>query len=221
MKIKIVLFLVAFFIFAVFIFFSYTVAKEAWQQIDFDTTVKLQDHISRKFDLEFSYLSLIGSAEVTFIIAGAFAVYNLIRLRIWASLAWLLIIPASFVELFGKLVLFHPGPPVLFHRSILETTLPSFYIHTNFSYPSGHMIRTIFILTVLLIITIFSKINASMRIILISGILGLMFMMSLTRVYLGEHWLSDVIGGVLLGISTGLLASVLIIGKKAGERLHI
>lgn len=196
----------------IFTLFSYSVAKEAWQKIDFDSTVKLQDHLSRKFDLPFSYFSLLGSAEVTVGICLIAALWSLVRGRWLAILGWLMIIPASLAEVFGKLVLFHPGPPVLFHRSTLPTHLPSFYIHTDFSYPSGHMTRAIFIITVLVCLIIFSK-NSFSKITLLLLLFFLAGMMGLTRVYLGEHWLSDVLGGGFLGISFGLFASVLILPK--------
>lgn len=209
MRIK--LFLLSVIFLSFFTYFSYTVAKERWQQLDFDTTVKLQDHISRQFDLYFSYLSLLGSAEITIgfclIMAGLF----LVKGRWWSgTLGWMIIMPVSLAEVFGKLVLFHPGPPVFFHRSLLPTSLPSFYIHTNFSYPSGHMTRTIFILTILILVALFSKMKLLLKAVLLLTLIFAGFMMGLTRVYLGEHWLSDVVGGTLLGVSGGLFAYVLI-----------
>lgn len=211
---KISLLLLSLLIFLVFTIFSYTVAKELWQQIDFDTTVKLQDRISRTYDELFSYFSLIGSVEVTFGIAGLFAFLNLIRLKILPFLGWLMIIPATIVEFFGKLMLFHPSTPVLFHRNVLETELPSFYVHTNFSYPSGHMTRTSFLITVFLLLLLFRWKDKFPKLILGSGLIFFGFMMAFTRVYLGEHWLSDVIGGALLGVASGIFASLFIIGKK-------
>ena len=214
MGFKISLFLLSLIIFLVFTVFSYTVAKEMWQQIDFDTTVKLQDHISRKYDEIFSWFSILGSVEVTFGIAGLFSIFSLFRLKVWSFLGWLIIIPATIIEVIGKLLLFHPATPVLFHRNVLETDLPSFYVHTNFSYPSGHMTRTVFLLTVFLTILVFKWKDRFSKLILISGLIIFGFMMALTRVYLGEHWLSDVIGGGFLGVSSGLFAAIFIIGKK-------
>lgn len=197
-----------------FTYFSYSVAKERWQQTDFDTTVKLQDHISRRFDGVFSYFSLLGSAEVTVLFCLVLAVLALMRRRWLAIIGWLMIVPASIAEVFGKLIVFHPGPPAFFHRSLLPTNLPSFYIHTNFSYPSGHMTRTIFIVTVLASIIIFSSTNLLIRSIGLFSLFVMAVLMGVTRVYLGEHWLSDVLGGSVLGISVGLLASILILGKQ-------
>lgn len=197
-----------------FTYYSYTVAKERWQKTDFDTTVKLQDHISRKYDVVFSYFSLLGSAEVTIGFCLILAILALLKGRFLAIVGWLMIIPASLGEVFGKLVLFHPSPPVFMHRSLLPTNLPSFYVHTDFSYPSGHMTRTVFIITIFLAMILFSAKNPLFKSLFLLGLLGLIFLMGLTRVYLGEHWTSDVVGGTLLGAGMGFLASILILRSQ-------
>lgn len=216
MRLQLYLLLFSILILFIFTIFSYTVAKEYWQRIDFDTTVKLQDKIPRRFDGMFSYFSLLGSVEITLGFCLIMALLSLARLKWFPFLGWLMIIPASIAEIFGKLVLFHPGPPVFLHRSILPTSLPSFYVQTNFSYPSGHMTRSIFIITVFLCLLIFSKSNSFIKLNLIMLLLFLAFMMALTRVYLGEHWLSDVLGGIILGMGVGLFTSGLIISAKRG-----
>ena len=209
MKLK--LFLLSAFFIVFFTYFSYTVAKEKWQQFDFDTTVKLQDHISREFDFAFSFFSLLGSAEVTTAFCLLLAFLSLIRGKLLPVLGWSLIVLASILEVFGKLVLFHPGPPVFLHRSLLSTSLPSFYVHTDFSYPSGHMTRTIFIVTILICMVFFSSKNIVFKLAGISLLLLVALLMGLTRVYLGEHWTTDVVGGLFLGVGFGLFAAVFIL----------
>lgn len=200
---------------ALFTLFSYNVAKERFVQRDFDTTVKIQDHMPRKYDGIFSYFSLLGSVEVTVGICLFFAILAFLKWKWMAILGWLMILPATLAEIFGKLVLFHPGPPVFFHRTLLPQSLPSFYVHTNFSYPSGHMTRTIFIITILCCLFFFSRLNLFLKYGAIFVLIGFGFMMGLTRIYLGEHWLSDVVGGTLLGVGFGFSSYMLIIlGRK-------
>ncbi|MBI2600416.1 phosphatase PAP2 family protein [Candidatus Daviesbacteria bacterium] len=214
MKSKLFLWLIFVGCLILFTIASYTVAKEMWTQLDFDTTVKLQDRIPRSFDDEFSSFSLLGSAEITVGIALVMAFLAILRLKFWAFVGWLLIVPATTAEIFGKLVLYHPGTPVFMHRSVIETHLPSFYIHTNFSYPSGHVARTYFLITVFILLVMFSSMNLFVKFIILSALVGLAFFMALTRIYLGEHWFSDVVGGAILGVAFGVLAAALILPKN-------
>ena len=211
---KKLLYLSVFFL-ILFTYYSYTVAKEKWTSLDFDTTVRLQDNISRRFDDNFSYLSLLGSAEITVGICIIMAALSLMRLKFLAVLGWSMIVPATLAEVFGKYVLFHPAPPHFLHRSIVHATLPSFYVHTEYSYPSGHMTRTVFIATIFICIAVFRMKNPVLKFLSIGFLTGLSFLMGLTRVYLGEHWMSDVVGGTLLGLGSGIFASILILGKDA------
>lgn len=215
MKVRLLLLLASLVTILLFTYFSYSVAKERWVSTDFDTTIKLQDHISRKFDKYFSLFSFFGSVEVTVGIVLVLSFLSLIKKKWLAVFAWLFIFPASMAEVFGKLVLYHPAPPIFLHRGKLLTDLPSFYIHTDYSYPSGHMTRTIFLITVLSLLVIFSKKNLLFKYISLCLLLGFALLMGVTRVYLGEHWLSDILGGSLLGFAAGLFAAVLILPKKS------
>lgn len=210
------IFLLSLFLISYFTYFSYTVAKERWVQFDFDTTVKLQDHVSRRFDKYFSFFSILGSAEVTVGFCLVMMLLSLLRFKWLAILGWSMIVPATMAEVFGKLVLFHPAPPVFLNRTSVFAHLPSFYVHTDYSYPSGHLTRTVFIITIFLALIFFSQKQTLGKILGIISLLSLAFLMGLTRIYLGEHWTSDVIGGSILGAGMGLLASVLILERKKG-----
>ncbi len=200
--------------FILFVGFSYIVAKEKLVHIDFDTTVKVQDRIPRKFDKYFSILSFLGSAEVTFTIALIITVTSFFKKKFSAGLAWILILPATLVTVLGKLFIFHPSPPNFLLRTVdLNNDLPRFYIHTDYSYPSGHVTRTLFLMTALIVIVLFSSKQLSFKIVSIVCFIFYGFLMALSRVYLGEHWFSDVVGGAFLGISSGLFATLFMIGK--------
>jgi membrane-associated phospholipid phosphatase len=206
---KLFLFISGVIIFILFVFFSYLVHKNLFIHLDFDTTVRLQDKISRRFDGPFSLLSLIGSAEIV----------SILLLALWSFIKKLRYIFVLFIfgiihaiEFFGKAFVTHPGPPHLFIRYDIGFSFPSSYVQPGSSYPSGHLARTLFISTILIFVIYhlkkLSKTQKQMLYCAIAFFVGLMFV---SRIYLGEHWLSDVIGGSLLGSSMGIFSLLLLL----------
>jgi undecaprenyl-diphosphatase len=200
-------------LFIAFIYFSYLVAKERFTQLDFDITVKFQDHLPRRFDLIFSFFSILGSAEVTGIIWLIIFVFMLIKRFFRAAFSLFLLPLALAIEVFGKVFVLHPAPPHLFYRGVLDTNLPLEFIHTEYSYPSGHETRTAFII-LFLVMFFFFRTNKKIQSIAYPLLFGILFIMTISRIYLGEHWTTDVIGGFLIGTSFGLLSGVSIPMKK-------
>lgn len=87
---------------------------------------------------------------------------------------------------------------------------------SNFSFPSGHSMMAVLFYGFIAYIIYKSKINNILKYILLFIVCLLILFIGISRVYLGVHYFSDIIGGFLWGIT--LFIIVIYIGKK-GEIL--
>lgn len=191
----------------IFFVFTLVVKKDNLAQFDFDMTVRLQDHIPEKFDTFFSLFSLLGSFEVTSVILLTLILFFVRKLRGFIVFGTYFF--GLLVEIIGKSILHHPGPPFMFLRYNIEFFFPSSYVQTDSSYPSGHSYRTTFLAALILYLILKSKkINKLIKAVLISLLGAAVLIMLVSRVSLGEHWTSDVLGGAILGIGFGALSGL-------------
>lgn len=150
-------------------------------------------------------LTALGSAPVVALIALCVALYAFAagRQRIVLALLWT---PLSFLlDDVLKLLFQHPRPT----EAIIA-------IPDSYSFPSGHAVAaSALYITIALMAAQGERRQRPRRILIWSGI-TVAVLVAWSRVYLGVHYLSDVIGGLLLG-GSGSIAAALVLNRTGSH----
>jgi membrane-associated phospholipid phosphatase len=205
--------------------FSRFMKTGGMKQVDFDSTVKIQNRIPARLDELWVDSAFFVTPAPSVVLVGILTIAAFVDLKNKKVRLRALIIPVLFGllvmgEIYGKNAVHHPAP--LFFMIKNPTTLfPKYYINEQYSYPSGHTARAVFLgLTSYSLFMIpfglaqgghDSVFKSKRRKLSVAAvIIGYICIVAVGRIYLGHHWLSDVIGGVLLGGGLGVLTLLLI-----------
>lgn len=174
---------------AAFAALAVLVALEATRGIDLATTHAFQAFASQPLDVLVNWHTLLGQLAVTLPAAAVLAVIVWRRHGGWAWLAPLAILATGAIELVFKLGLVHPGPPEELTREFFNPL--GVRVEAPSSFPSGHMARLTF-----LAVMAAGMVRSRPAWAAAAVFVGLSLF---ARVYIGDHWLSDALGGLSLG----------------------
>jgi membrane-associated phospholipid phosphatase len=145
----------------------------------------------------FQGIAVLGGIEVTTALAAGLAVYlwrSGFRNEAMALLAFPLVLV---VEIIYRRLVFHPGPLVV-HPDGPSLTQLFGRVTTN-SYPSGHVLRTVVVYGLIAFVAYRLSAPGRLRRLAIPTAAVMIAAMAFDRLYLGVHWESDVVGGLLVG----------------------
>jgi undecaprenyl-diphosphatase len=136
----------------------------------------------------------------------AFALYGLARLgvaqvRKSEALVWLAAILGGRLWSIGLKHVFRRDRPPELHRLVFEDT---------YSYPSGHSVFAAVFFTMLaaVLARMIPPQRKALRAATVAACLTLAVLIALSRVWLGVHYLSDVLGGLLIGFGWVLVVTL-------------
>jgi membrane-associated phospholipid phosphatase len=148
----------------------------------------------------------LGSAPIVMLIALIVAAYAFAsaRPRIVLALTWTL--AAFLLDNVLKLLFRHPRP------TVAMIALPD-----SFSFPSGHAMAASALYVTLALIAAGGERRTGPRRLLIASGVAVALLVAWSRVYLGVHYLSDVIGGMLIGSAGAIVAARAVTANPVGQ----
>lgn len=160
--------------------------------------------------------SIMQGISYIFDTAGSFIIVAAIALLVWWRTNWreaVLVLTAGILAATSSLF-----------KAIIGRPRPSPDLVTVFSppdtssFPSGHSFFVVIVLGLSAYFVVTRLQNKVLRVSILSILIALVLLLGISRVYLGAHWPSDVIGGYFTG---GVFLTALIWIDKAWIRKHL
>lgn len=178
-----------------------TVTLDWWTGVDTAVTDWIVDHRTPALTSFLRAVSFLGNSPQGTIIAALAVVAlwwwtrALAPAAVLAGMACL----AAFLSSATKLLVARERPPA-------DMRLVSIRTH---SFPSGHVASTTVLVVGLIVVTAGALTGVALLLARIAAATAVV-LMAISRVYLGVHWFTDVVGGALLGTAVALLGAIVL-----------
>ena len=177
-------------LFLLLTFFVMNFSNHSW---DISVSHEIQEDQNILLDTFMKAFSWLGTVYVAGTVILAFTVIFLIFKYVREGLFILSCILSGAVSYVLKMIIDRPRPTMDFVRIVEETHYQSF--------PSGHVLFYTVFFGSLVIIALSSKLlKISLKIFVVAVCLAMVVLGAVSRIYLGAHWFTDVLGGFIVGV---------------------
>ena len=182
--------------------FTALAVKGAFNGIDLVLTKTISMYANPVSDMIFLPIRVLGDTVVTILLVSAIAIYLsffVIAGKRHRALALFMAVTFALLLAAGqglKTVIRKERPPLVFYRGMVKDKA---HMAKSFSYPSGHSLRATFLFFVLAMLVNRSRLAEKGKAALRWACYGAIILIGFSSIYLGAHWLSDVMAGSILG----------------------
>jgi len=187
------------FLTVLFLILTFFVVSDRSSEWDLYVSAVLQNQQSETTDAVMKGFSWLGNVRIAFFTICIASLFFMIAGKRKEALLMLSTVLTGAVSWVLKMLINRPRPGTDFVRVIEETRYQSF--------PSGHVLfYTVFFGLLSIVIYDSRNLDRTFKTACISLFALMLVFGAASRIYLGAHWLTDVLGGLIIGIQFLLVA---------------
>jgi len=180
---------------------------------DLKVTNELQEEDNPIFKGVMDWVSFLGNGWIPIILVGVVASIGVIRKK-WLEAGFIVATLSSVLLASSlKVLVGRPRPP-----SFSLNPADFFLAFNQYSFPSGHVLFFVIFFGFLAFLS-WLHLTAWMRLITIAACGALIVLIAPSRIYIGAHWASDVIGSYIIGtlwLIILILLYLLMVHRRSG-----